>query len=62
MTALFTGMAMTLQCYDGFSNFTAEDEETISVNFETTTSFEANVPYLIKTSKDIRKRFYFARI
>ena len=24
MTALFTGMAMTLQCYAGFSNFTAE--------------------------------------
>ncbi len=24
MTALFTGMALTLQCYSGFSNFTAE--------------------------------------
>lgn len=24
MTALFTGMAMTLQCYDGFSSFTSE--------------------------------------
>lgn len=24
LTALFTGMAMTLQCYDGFSNFTSE--------------------------------------
>ena len=25
MTALFTGMAMTLQCYAGFSEFTAEN-------------------------------------
>ncbi|MDR0942056.1 MAG: ABC transporter permease [Holosporales bacterium] len=25
MTALFTGMAMTLQCYNGFSKFTAEN-------------------------------------
>ncbi len=24
LTALFTGMAMTLQCYDGFSSFTSE--------------------------------------